>query len=166
MEPHPLRHPPQSQPRYRKSHLEDRCFVGPQTGFDSPELPTAVLVFHGIGEEVRFETLSRAASLILTEAKERKATDINVVIRSVPRDDKAAKLEVRSELSWTEANGTERIVDVYDRFSPGRRSRSVKLRMLRQSAFLPPRAGTACGAQFFRNGRQLLALALRRFSRA
>ncbi len=93
-----------------------RHLVGPETEFVSPELPTAVLVFHGIGEEVRFETVSRAASLILMEAKERKAKNIAVVIRSVPTDDKATALDVRSELSWTEADGTHRRVDVYEAY--------------------------------------------------
>ncbi len=76
--------------------------------------PAAVIVFHGIGEEVRFETLSRAASLLLVEAEERGATDISVVIRSVPKDDKGTDLEVRAELSWKERNGTQRHVDVYE----------------------------------------------------
>lgn len=76
--------------------------------------PTAVLVFHGIGEEVRFETLSRAASLILQEATERNAKDISVVIRSVPTNIDATDLIVRSELSWTEQNGRQRQVHVYE----------------------------------------------------
>jgi hypothetical protein len=78
--------------------------------------PTAVLVFHGIGEEVRFETLSRAASLILVEAEERAASGISVVIRSLPKDAAATALEVRAELSWTEADGTERLVHVYEAY--------------------------------------------------
>ena len=78
--------------------------------------PTAVLVFHGIGEEVRFETLSRAASLILEEALQRGATIDPVVVRSVPRDSDAKKLEVRSELSWTEVGGTQRQVHVYEAY--------------------------------------------------
>lgn len=93
---------------------EIKSLIGPEIELAPPELPTAVLVFHGIGEEVRFETLSRAASLILTEAKERDATGVSVVVRSVPKDDKAAQLEVRSELSWTEADGAERRVHVYE----------------------------------------------------
>ena len=79
--------------------------------------PTAVLVFHGIGREVRFETLSRAASLILKEAKERGATGISAAIRPVLKDDDAQKgLEVRTELSWTEADGTAREVHVYEAY--------------------------------------------------
>ncbi len=65
---------------------------------------------------MRFETLSRTASLILTEAKERKAKNIGVVIRPVPKDDKAAQLEFRAELSWTEEDKTERRVDVYEAY--------------------------------------------------
>jgi hypothetical protein len=78
--------------------------------------PSAVLVFHGIGEEVRFDTLSRAASLILTEAQERGATEFSVVIRSVPKDEAATGLEVRTELAWTDADGTERHVHVYEAY--------------------------------------------------
>jgi hypothetical protein len=78
--------------------------------------PAAVLVFHGIGEELRFETLSRAASLLLVEAENRRATVESVVIRSVPRDAAANDLEVRAELSWTESNGTKRQVHVYESY--------------------------------------------------
>jgi hypothetical protein len=79
-------------------------------------LPAAVLVFHGIGEEVRFETLSRAASLLLVEAEERGATDISVVIRPVPKDAAVTDLEVRAELAWTETDGTKRNVHVYESY--------------------------------------------------
>jgi hypothetical protein len=83
--------------------------------------PSAVLVFHGIGEEVRFETLGRAASLILVEARERGAKDISVVIRPVPKDIEVSKLEVRAELSWTEVDATtlaqaKRQVHVYEAY--------------------------------------------------
>ena len=107
--------PPSVKPAPEREALSDiRHLVGP--AFQPPELPTAVLVFHGIGEEVRFETLSRTASLILMEAKERKANDISVVIRSVPKDATATQLEVRAELSWTEIDGMERRVDVYEAY--------------------------------------------------
>jgi len=79
-------------------------------------LPSAVLVFHGIGEEVRFETLSRAVSLILTEAKTRGATIDPVVIRSIPNNAAGTGLDVRSELTWTETDGTEREVHVYEAY--------------------------------------------------
>ncbi|MGD0731046.1 MAG: hypothetical protein ABR956_07265 [Terracidiphilus sp.] len=78
--------------------------------------PSAVLVFHGMGEEVRFETLSRAASLILTEAKDRGAAIDSVVIRSVSKDAAATGLLVRSELSWTEGDGAQRQVHVYEAY--------------------------------------------------
>ncbi|HEX4285887.1 MAG TPA: hypothetical protein VHZ28_12400 [Terracidiphilus sp.] len=78
--------------------------------------PAAVVVFHGIGEEVRFETLSRAASLLLVEAQQRGAKDISVVIRPVPKDADATSLEVRAELGWTERDGTKRHVHVYESY--------------------------------------------------
>jgi len=78
--------------------------------------PTAVLVFHGIGQEVRFETVSRAASLILKEAEDRGATGISVAIRPVLKDAAASGLEVRTELNWTEADGTAREVHVYEAY--------------------------------------------------
>lgn len=83
--------------------------------------PSAVLVFHGIGEEVRFETLGRAASLIMVEAEERGAKDISVVIRPVPRDAAASSLETRAELIWTELDEetkaeTRRQVHVYEAY--------------------------------------------------
>jgi len=76
--------------------------------------PSAVLVFHGVGEEVRFDTLSRTASLILAEAKERGAKEISVVVRAVPKD--AHTFQYRSELSWTEIDGVARQVHVYEAY--------------------------------------------------
>ena len=76
--------------------------------------PTAVLVFHGIGEEIRFETLSRAASVILEQAEERGGTVSSVVVRSVPRNRDVTSLVVRAELGWTEKDGTPRQVHVYE----------------------------------------------------
>jgi hypothetical protein len=83
--------------------------------------PSAVLVFHGIGEEVRFETLGRAASFILTEARERGGKDFDIVIRPVPKDIAANALDVRAELSWTEVDAqantqTKRQVHVYEAY--------------------------------------------------
>lgn len=83
--------------------------------------PSGVLVFHGIGEEVRFETLGRAASMILVEAEQRGASDISVVIRSVPKDKAASALDVRAELTWTEIDpntqaSVKRQVHVYEAY--------------------------------------------------
>lgn len=79
-------------------------------------LPSAVLVFHGIGEQVRFETLSRAASFLLEEAKERGAADFSVVIRPVPCNKVAASLIVRTEIGWKEKDGQPRSVHVYEAY--------------------------------------------------
>ncbi len=97
-----------------RAHLTATAFAAAEES--QAALPTAVLVFHGIGEEVRFETLSRAASLILKEAEERGATRISVEIRSVTKDAACDGLEVRSELKWTESDGTEREVHVYEAY--------------------------------------------------
>lgn len=83
--------------------------------------PSAVLVFHGIGEEVRFETLGRAASLILVEATQRGGQDVSVVIRPVPKDQNASGLDVRAELTWTELDAKtqtriRRQVHVYEAY--------------------------------------------------
>ena len=78
------------------------------------ELPAAVIVFHGIGEEVKFGTLSSAVSLLLTEADERGADIGEVVIHSVARDNPPTDLVVRAELKWTEKDGTKRQVHVYE----------------------------------------------------
>jgi hypothetical protein len=77
-------------------------------------IPAAVLVFHGIGEEVKFGTLSSAASLLLTEAEERGAALGEIVIRSVAKNDQSTDLAVRAELQWTEKDGTKRKVHVYE----------------------------------------------------
>ena len=101
--------------------------IAPPSSGDSPALesfakrnlgvpPSAVLVFHGIGEEVRFETLSRAAAFLLQEAQDRGASNISVIIRSVPKDRAISSLETRAELSWTEKNGSPRQVHVYEAY--------------------------------------------------
>ncbi len=98
-------------PSTSDSRAHDAYFKG-----NNEAPPAAVLVFHGIGEEVRFETLSRAASLLLVEAEDRGANDISVVIRSVPRNPAATELEVRAELAWTEKDGNRRQVHVYESY--------------------------------------------------
>jgi hypothetical protein len=78
--------------------------------------PTAVLVFHGVGKEVQYETLGRAASLMLVEAEQRGGTGISVVIRPVPKDKLAGRLAVRAELAWTEKDGAKRQAHVYETY--------------------------------------------------
>jgi hypothetical protein len=96
-------------------------FTAGLNGEAAEEIPAAVIVFHGIGEEVKFGTLSSAASLLLTEARERGAEIGEVVIRSVAKDNPPKDLAVRAELEWTEKAdpahdkpATKRQVHVYE----------------------------------------------------
>ena len=64
--------------RYAPEHAEETRGLL-ELGAAGPT-PSAVLVFHGMGQQVRFQTLSDLASAILDEAESRggKATDLHI----------------------------------------------------------------------------------------
>jgi hypothetical protein len=76
--------------------------------------PVAVIVFHGIGDEVRFDTLSRVVAMLVEEVGERTGQSPSIQISSVPSQSASGGLEVRSELCWDDAAAGKREVHVYE----------------------------------------------------
>ncbi|MGC9158503.1 MAG: hypothetical protein ACP5FH_05885 [Terracidiphilus sp.] len=148
-EPPAAAEPATGQAPFAAEAFATETFVG-ETG-ERLVPPAAVLVFHGIGEEVRFETLSRAASLILKEAGERGARNISVVIRPVQKDAASSGLAVRTELGWREAGGAERRVHVYEAYwaplTVGKVSYMETIRFLLESGWNGVR-GTVLSGRF------------------
>jgi hypothetical protein len=78
--------------------------------------PSAVLVFHGMGQQVRFETLSDLASTILDEAEARGGTVTGVHIRLAPRGDAPGEFLARAEIAWADENGGRHEAHVYEAY--------------------------------------------------
>jgi len=78
--------------------------------------PTAVLVFHGMGQQVRFQTLSDLASAILDEAEEQNGTVNDVQVKLAPKVGKPGQFLARVELVWEDAAGTPHEAHIYEAY--------------------------------------------------
>jgi len=78
--------------------------------------PTAVLVFHGMGQQVRFQTLSDLASAVLDEAEEQKGTVTSVEVKLAPKVGKPGQFLARVELAWDDAAGTPHEAHIYEAY--------------------------------------------------
>ena len=75
--------------------------------------PVAVLVCHGMGQQVRFETIGQLAASILNEARRQGcAIKSNGVEVSLQGDEFLS----RAELSWTDAAGQPHQVHIYEAY--------------------------------------------------
>ena len=79
----------------------------------TPEGPVAVLVCHGMGQQVRYETISSVAEAILTEAGEQGATVSPVEVHLC---DENSSFLARAEIKWTDAAKQEHNVHVYEAY--------------------------------------------------
>jgi hypothetical protein len=80
------------------------------TTIASPSVPTtAVIVCHGMGQQVRFETLEDVASAILSQASQVVSKRVGLVQSS---DD----LLARSELLCADSNGTRHSIHLYEAY--------------------------------------------------
>ncbi len=76
-------------------------------------IPVAVLVCHGMGQQVRFETIGQIAAAVLKEAVKRKCTDTKSAVElSVQNESFLA----RAELSWTTPAGKPHSVHIYEAY--------------------------------------------------
>ena len=91
----------------RKSLLADRPIE---------PAPSAVLVFHGMGQQVRFETLSDLASAILDEAEERGGNVTDLHIGIAPEADVPGQFLARAEIAWTDKDGVDHAAHVYEAY--------------------------------------------------
>jgi hypothetical protein len=78
--------------------------------------PSAVLVFHGMGQQVRFETLSDLASTILDEAEARKGNVTDLHIGLAPKADAPGQFLARAEIAWTDKDNVDHAAHVYEAY--------------------------------------------------
>ncbi len=100
--------------RYAPEHAEETRGLL-ELGAAGPA-PSAVLVFHGMGQQVRFQTLSDLASAILDEAESRggKATDLHIGI--APKASAPGQFLARAEIAWTDKAGEGHAAHVYEAY--------------------------------------------------
>ena len=91
----PLWEPPLDQPRGRKSG------------------PIAVLVCHGMGQQVRYETISSVAQAICHEARQQGNRVRDVEVHVSKHNDSFLG---RAELSWTDSQNNEHTVHIYEAY--------------------------------------------------
>src|SRR6185437_16735274 len=87
-----------------------RDFAGAATA--EPQ-PVAILVCHGMGEQVRFETIGQLASSILSAAE---ANGCRVHPNGVHLSREGEGLLARAELKWATAAGVEKEAHVYEAY--------------------------------------------------
>ena len=102
----PIRYTPATQPAAKG--LLDGHLVEPAA--------SAVLVFHGMGQQVRFETLSDLASAILDEAEARGGNVTGLHIGIAPKGDAPGQFLARAEIAWTDDKGEAHAAHVYEAY--------------------------------------------------
>jgi hypothetical protein len=75
--------------------------------------PSAVLVFHGMGQQVKFETISMVAGAILDEAREQGGVTKDLAVHVSRVDD---QFLARAEVAWRDAYGGSHEVHVYEAY--------------------------------------------------
>jgi len=76
-------------------------------------LPVAVLVCHGMGQQVRYETISSIADALRSEAVARGGTAAEV---EVPLSSEGNDFLARAEINWTDVTQTDHSVHVYEAY--------------------------------------------------
>lgn len=75
--------------------------------------PVAILVCHGMGQQVRYETISSVAEAIRTQAAARGGAVSDVEVHVSKLDD---SFLARAEIKWTDADSQERAAHVYEAY--------------------------------------------------
>ena len=75
--------------------------------------PAAVLVFHGMGQQVRFETISMVAGAIRDEARAQGGTTKDLAVHLSRVED---QFLARAEIAWEDARGRSHEVHVYEAY--------------------------------------------------
>jgi hypothetical protein len=78
--------------------------------------PSAVLVFHGMGQQVRFETLSDLASTILDEAEARGGHVTGMRVALAPASGSPGDFLARVEAEWTDKAGASHAAHFYEAY--------------------------------------------------
>ncbi len=82
-------------------------------GKASVAAPRAILICHGMGEQVRYATISSVAGAILTEAKKVGNTVAPVVVHLSNENN---KFLARAELRWTDQQSVAHEVHVFEAY--------------------------------------------------
>jgi hypothetical protein len=75
--------------------------------------PSAVLVFHGMGQQVKFETISTVAGAIQDEARQQGGVPKDLVVHLSRVED---RFVARAEVAWQDAQGGSHEVHVYEAY--------------------------------------------------
>jgi len=75
--------------------------------------PSAVLVFHGMGQQVKFETISMVARAIRDEARAQGGVTQDLAVHLSYVDD---QFLARAEIAWRDASGGSHQVHVYEAY--------------------------------------------------
>jgi SAM-dependent methyltransferase len=109
---------PESSPRESVSdqalsdHDRIRSFVAPFPPEPAPS-PVALLVCHGMGQQVRFETIGQIAASLLKYAEQQQCQAINTGVQLSLEND---SFLARAEINWTTPAGKPHCVHIYEAY--------------------------------------------------
>lgn len=103
-----------SSPKPVSLQLDSVVASGTTSAGGDASSPIAMLVCHGMGKQVRFETLGQVAALILKYAKEQEScTDFE---NTVQLSQQSGSFLARAELAWKDQRGTQRNLHIYEAY--------------------------------------------------
>lgn len=112
--------------------------------------PSAVLVFHGMGQQVKFETISMVAGAIRDEARARGGATKDLAVHLSRVED---QFLARAEIAWRDAGGGSHEVHVYEAYwaplTEGLVSYWDTLKFLFEAALQGLRYSGPFGSRFF-----------------
>jgi hypothetical protein len=98
-------------------HYGSLWYPGLEAIEEQPEAPVAVLVCHGMGQQVRYETISSIAEAIRQEAQEQHGTADEIQVHLAREtEDPGADFLARAEVNWKDQHGTSHRVHVYEAY--------------------------------------------------
>jgi hypothetical protein len=117
---------------------------------DRSDGPTAVLVCHGMGQQVKFETISMVAGAILDEARSQGGETKDLTVHLSRVDD---QFMARAEVAWKDPAGDAHEVHVYEAYwaplTEGLVSYRDTLKFLFEAAWAGLRASQPFGRKMF-----------------
>ena len=110
--------PPASEPPLDFSEPVSLAFLAPELSQAprQPEpspLPVAMLVCHGMGEQVRFETIGQVAASLLKHATAQGCTGLNTQVQLSQENE---SFLARAELNWTTPAAEPHSVHIYEAY--------------------------------------------------
>ncbi|WP_158788448.1 hypothetical protein [Granulicella sp. L46] len=107
-------------PESPQDPLEKKAFgyvhLAPSASPSDPEsspLPVALLVCHGMGQQVRFETIGQVAASLLKHAKAQGCKEVDTGVQLSLEND---SFLARAELSWTDPEDKQHCIHIYEAY--------------------------------------------------